>query len=203
MRQVAADYLAVLRATSPEAGRVTDKMPFNFGMLGVIRQVLPRATIVHCRRYPVDTCLSNFCSGFENVIEFAGDRGSLVFFYRQYQRLMAHWREVLPSDRFIEINYEELVTRTGAAEPTTGRACGLEWNDACLAPHHNQRRITTASLWQARQPIYRTSVERWRRYEPWLGELRTLLPPGEGGERCHEFVSCVAAANLLTWASQD
>ena len=177
-RRLADAYLAVLRAISPDAPQVTDKMPFNFGLLGVILQVFPRAAIVHCRRHPIDTCLSSFSTGFEATIDFAGERGSLVFFYRQYQRLMAHWREVLPPDRFIEVDYEELVADP---EPVTRRliaARGLDWNDACLAPHRNQNRITTASLWQARQPIYRTSVERWRRYEPWLGELRQLLEPG-------------------------
>jgi tetratricopeptide (TPR) repeat protein len=185
VRALAADYLAVLREIAPGAARVTDKMPFNFGLLGLIRQVFPRATIVHCRRHPVDTCLSIFTTSFETTIDFAGERGSLVYFYRQYQKLMAHWREVLPPDRFIEVDYEALVADP---EPLTRRliaACGLEWNDACLSPHRNQRRITTASLWQARQPIYRTSVERWRRYEPWLGELRQLLAPGEGSEDPH------------------
>ena len=89
---------------------------------------------------------------------------------------MAHWREVLPPDRLVEVDYEALVADP---EPHARRliaACGLEWNDACLAPHLNTRTIKTASLWQARQPIYRTSVERWRRYEPWLGELRELAP---------------------------
>jgi len=91
---------------------------------------------------------------------------------------MAHWRAVLPAERFIEIDYEALVADP---EPLTRRlvaACGLAWDDACLAPQRNQRRIATASVWQARQPIYRTSVERWRRYEPWIGELRQLLDPG-------------------------
>jgi len=91
-------------------------------------------------------------------------------------RLMAHWREVLPPDRLVEVDYEALVDDP---EPQIRRliaACGLEWNEACLAPHQNPRRIETASVWQARQPIYRTSVERWRRYEPWLGELIELTP---------------------------
>jgi hypothetical protein len=108
--------------------------------------------------------------------DFAADRGSLVFFYTQYQRLMAHWREVLPTDRFIEVDYETLVVDP---EPLTRRliaATGLAWSDACLTPQNNRRRVTTASIWQVRQPIYQTSVERWRRYEPWLGELRELLP---------------------------
>src|ERR1700679_93558 len=120
-------FLSVTRAISPDAPRVTDKMPFNFGLLGVIRQVFPRAAIVHCRRHPVDTCLSIFTTSFEATIDFAGDRGSLVYFYRQYQRLMAHWREVLPADRFFEVDYEALVADP---EPLTRRlieACGLEW----------------------------------------------------------------------------
>jgi tetratricopeptide (TPR) repeat protein len=181
VRRVAHDYLGVLRTISPTAARVTDKRPFNFQRLGIIRQIFPRATIVHCRRHPIDTCLSIFATDFGAPLDFAGDRGSLVFFYHEYQRLMAHWREVLPPDRFIEVDYEALVA---APEPLTRQliaTCGLEWNDACLAPHLNQRQITTASLWQARQPIYRTSVERWRRYEPWLGELRALLPSASDG----------------------
>jgi tetratricopeptide (TPR) repeat protein len=179
VRNLADDYLAVLRAISPEAARVTDKMPFNFGLLGIIRQVFPRATIVHCRRHPVDTCLSIFTTDFDATIDFAGDRSSLVSFYRQYERLMTHWRDVLPPERFIEVDYEELVADPEPLSRRLVATCGLEWNDACLAPHRNQRRITTASLWQARQPIYRTSVERWKRYEPWLGELGELLSPDD------------------------
>jgi len=175
-RRIAADYLVALRAVSPNARRVTDKMPFNFAHLGVIHQLFPCAAIVHCRRHPVDTCLSIFSTNFETAFDFAADRSDLAFFYRQYQRLMEHWRTILPANRFIEIDYEALVSDP---EPTTRRliaGCGLEWNNLCLAPHRNQRRIATASLWQARQPIYRTSIERWRRYEPWLGDLLALLP---------------------------
>ncbi len=182
-RRVARDYLAVLRAVSPTAARVTDKRPFNFQRLGIIRQIFPCATIVHCRRHPIDTCLSILATDFGAPIDCAADRGSLVFFYREYQRLMAHWREVLPPDRFIEVDYEALVADP---EPLTRQliaTCGLDWDDACLAPHLNQRQISTASLWQARQPIYRTSVERWRRYEPWLGELRALLSDASVGVR--------------------
>jgi hypothetical protein len=175
VQRLAGDYLAVLRAVAPDAARVTDKMPFNFFLLGAIRQAFPHATIVHCRRHPIDTCLSIYVTDFQTRYDFASDRGSLVFMYREYLRMMAHWRSVLPPDGCIDVDYETLVTDP---EPTTRRlvaACGLEWSDACLAPDRNKRAITTASLWQARQPIYRTSVERWRRYQPWLGELRELL----------------------------
>ena len=142
--------------------------------LGFIHRILPNATLIHCRRHPVDTALSIFTTNFD--CEYGADRGDLVFFFRQYQRLMAHWRQVLPPDRLIDVDYEVLVADP---EPQARRliaACGLEWNDACLAPHHNTRTIKTASLWQARQPVYKTSVKRWRRYELWLGEFRELLP---------------------------
>ena len=115
-------------------------------------------------------------TSFESTIDYASDRSHLVFFYRQYQRLMDHWRSVLPPDRFVEIDYEDLVADP---EPHTRRlvaACGLEWHDACLSPQDNPRLISTASAWQARQPMHGNSVERWRRYEPWLGELRELAP---------------------------
>jgi hypothetical protein len=180
IHNLADDYLAVLRAISPHAARVTDKMPFNFLLLGLIREVFPHATIVHCRRHPIDTCLSIFVTDLETGYEFAADRSDLVFIYRSYLRLMDHWRSVLPSAHFIEVDYEALVADPERSIPPLVAACGLDWNDACLTPHQNARRIATASLWQARQPIYRTSVKRWRRYEPWLGELRELLEDTQG-----------------------
>jgi tetratricopeptide (TPR) repeat protein len=171
---LAADYLSVLRAFGAEAARVTDKALNNFAFAGLIHRVFPKATIVHVRRHPIDTCLSIYKTDFEGRHSFAADRGNIAFFYRQYQRMMAHWRAVLPSDRLIDVDYEALVADP---EPHARRliaACGLDWDDACLAPERNTRRVATASVWQARQPIYRSSVERWRRYEPWLGALRSL-----------------------------
>jgi hypothetical protein len=175
VQRVAGDYLAVLRAVAPDAMRVTDKMPFNFFLLGMIRQAFPHATIVHCRRHPIDTCLSIYVTDFQTRYDFASDRGSLVLVYREYLRMMAHWRKVLPPDHCIDVEYETLVADPAPITRRLVAACGLEWNDACLAPNRNRRAIATASLWQARQPIYNTSVERWRRYQPWLGELRELL----------------------------
>jgi tetratricopeptide (TPR) repeat protein len=177
-RRLADNYLAELRAIGPKAKRVTDKALGNFMLLGFIHRVFPNATLIHCRRHPIDTALSIFTTNFDANLDFVADRSDLVFYYRQYERLMAHWREVLPPDRFVEVDYEALVADPEPHARRLVAASGLEWNDACLAPHRNPRRITTASVWQARQPIYRTSVERWRRYEPWLGELRELAPEG-------------------------
>jgi len=99
-----------------------------------------------------------------------------VRYFRAYRRLMAHWREVLPRGRMLEVDYE---TVTASPETETRKIIGhigLEWDDICLRPHDNERTVRTPSRWQVRQPIYRTAVERWRRYEPWLGPLRELAP---------------------------
>jgi tetratricopeptide (TPR) repeat protein len=171
----ATDYLGVLRAIAPKAARVTDKMPFNFLWAGLIHLVFPRATIIHCRRAAVDTALSIHQIHFHPGLAFPTGGVELVAYFRSYQRLMDHWRSVLPPDRFIEVDYEEL-TRT--PEPVIRRiiaACGLAWHDACLRPECNPRAVNTPSKWQARQPIYRSSVGRWRRYRPWLGPLRALV----------------------------
>ena len=179
MPQLAADYRALFHRLAPGAARVTDKMPFNFLWLGLAFAVFPRARVIHCRRNPIDTCLSIYLQHFTSLPDYASDRSDLVFCYRQYQRLMEHWREVLRGDRFLEVHYEELIADSEAGARQLIGFCGLEWEDSCLCPERNERRILTASSWQARQPIYRTSVERWRRYEPWLGELRELLPQPE------------------------
>ncbi len=167
-------YRAVLRAISPDALRVTDKMPTNFVWLGLVRAAFPGAAIIHCRRHPLDTCLSIYSKRFPGSF-YSRDRSSLVFFYRQYQRLMAHWRAVLPPERFLEVDYEALITNQEAETRRLIAFLGLEWDDSCLAPERNRRLVNTASMWQVRQPVYASSIERWRRYEPWLGELRELL----------------------------
>ena len=171
----ASDYLGLLRSIAPVAARVTDKMPFNFLWAGLIHLALPNATIIHCRRTAIDTALSIHQTHFHPSLPFPTGGAELLEYIRCYQRLTDHWRRVLPTDRFIEVDYEEL---TRAPEPEIRRiiaSCGLTWHDACLHPERNLRAVRTPSKWQARQPIYRTSVARWRRYEPWLGALRALV----------------------------
>jgi hypothetical protein len=172
---LADEYLRLLRGIAPDARRVCDKTPWNFHSIGLIRQALPNARFIHCQRNPVDTCLSVYFTKFMITQAFMGDRGTLAFYYRQYARLMDHWRRTLPADRFIEVEYEALINDREVETRRLIAFCGLEWDDACLNHEANGRAIKTASFWQARQPVYRDSLERWRRYEPWLGELRELL----------------------------
>jgi tetratricopeptide (TPR) repeat protein len=175
IEQAAAGYLEVLREIGPKAARVTDKMPFNFIWAGLIHLAFPAATIIHCRRTPIDTALSIHQTLFHPGLPFPTGGPELVAYFRTYQRLTDHWRKLLPADRFVEVDYEEL---TRDPEPVIRRiiaASGLDWNDACLTPELNPRAVRTPSKWQTRQKIYRNSVERWRRYEPWLGPLGALV----------------------------
>jgi tetratricopeptide (TPR) repeat protein len=185
MAQDAADYLALLGATAPGAARVTDKMPFNFLWAGLIHLALPNAVMLHCRRAAIDTALSIHQTHFNPNLAFPTGGVELVRYFRSYERLTAHWRRVLPADRFVEVDYADL---TGAPEAAIRRivaACGLDWEAACLRPELNPRTVRTPSRWQARQPIYRSAVDRWRRFEPWLGALRDLLDedPDRAGPR--------------------
>jgi hypothetical protein len=151
--------------------RVTDKMPSNFRHCGLIARMFPDATIIHCRRDPHDTCLSIFATRFAQGQPFAYDLAELGTHYRAYRRLMAHWRTVLPASMLVEIDYEALVHDP---EPQARRllaACQLDWDPACLSPQHAAGPVRTASVNQVRQPIYTSSVERWRPYAKYLGAL--------------------------------
>jgi hypothetical protein len=158
-------------------------MPFNFLFLGQAHALFPRGRIVHCRRSPLDTALSIYFTHFSGSHDFAYRREDIVHYYRDYLRLMEHWRTVLPPDRFIEIDYEALVADQEVVSRRLVAFCGLDWDEAVLDFHGTDRPIMTASAWQARQPVYRSSTERWRHYEPWLGELRQLLPENLGHSR--------------------
>jgi tetratricopeptide (TPR) repeat protein len=179
---LAADYCALLRSLAPGAERVTDKMPTNFLLLGLIHLILPRARIIHCGRHPADTCLSIYLTPYQRSPDFAHNRETIVKYYREYERVMAHWRAALPRDRFLEVSYEDLVTNRESVTRNIIAFCGLDWDDACLRPEKNTRNIATPSMWQTRQPVYRSSLQRWRRYEPWLGEFRQLLTDKDVGQ---------------------
>jgi hypothetical protein len=166
-------YLQGLRRLGGEKPRVTDKMPMNFHHLGLIVTLFPRAAIIHCRREPRDVCWSCYFQNFREV-HFACDLGTLGAYYRQYERLMAHWRQVLPV-RVLEVCYEELVDDPERVSREILAFCGLPWDEACLRFYQTRRVVRTASNLQVRQPVYRTSVGYWRNYEPYLGPLLQVL----------------------------
>jgi len=175
LADIAEKSLAFLRQQSISAERVIDKMPGNYTYLGLIHVVFPRARIIHTRRNPVDTCLSIYFQKFNVGHNYANDLDDLAFYYRGYAELMAHWRNVLTDDVFLEVPYELLVEDQEGWSRKIIDFLGLEWTDKCLNFHQNERKIATASSWQARQPIYKSSKERWRRYENFIGPLLPLL----------------------------
>ena len=168
-------YVEGLAARAPEAVRITDKMPANFFCIGLIHLMLPNAKIVHVRRNPLDTCLSGYSRLFAKGQPHSYDLTELGRYYRAYAQLMDHWRSVLPDGAMLEVQYEELVNDH---EPQARRLidyCGLEWDDVCLDFHKTDRSIRTASVTQVRQPIYNTSLERWRHYDAFLDPLFDAL----------------------------
>jgi tetratricopeptide (TPR) repeat protein len=172
LRRIGAHYLAAVSPRAPQARRITDKMPANFRFAGLIHLALPNARLVHMRRDPVDTCLSCFSLLFGGEQPYAYDLAELGRFYRAYEKLMAHWRGVLPPGVMLEVRYEELVDDFEPQVRAILAHCGLEWDEACLDFHKTERPVHTASATQVRQPLYRSSVGRWR---PPDAVLRPLL----------------------------
>jgi Tfp pilus assembly protein PilF len=184
IRGFANAYLGRLSKLAPEAQRVVDKQPLNFQHVGLIALMFPNARIIHCRRNVLDTCVSCYFQNFTNGQEYSFDLIHLGLFHRCYERLMAHWDKLLPG-RIMDVHYEELVADHEGVTRAMLEFCGLDWNDACAAPHETDRPVKTASRWQVRQPVYKTSLARWRRYEKHLGPLLAALKGGgrrgEGG----------------------
>jgi len=172
--KLAQEYLRVLAGHSADAARVIDKMPVNADYLGVIHSVFPNARIIYLQRDPIDTCLSCYFQQFQGALNFTMDLADLADYYREHRRLMAHWRRVLPPDTLLDVPYAEL---TADQEKWTRRileSVGLTWDARCLDFHTSARAVRTASVWQVRQKIYRTSIGRWHHYEKFIGPLKAL-----------------------------
>ena len=168
------DYLEQLHTMSPGAGRVIDKLPTNFLALGLINAALPGARIIHMQRDPIDTCLSIYFQHFEAVNTYTHDLEDLAHYYRQYRRLMRHWRATLPKEAMLEVPYEGLVADPEGWTRRLLEFIDLPWDSRCLRFERTQRSVVTASKWQVRQPINAMSVGRWRRYEKFIEPLISL-----------------------------
>ena len=134
--------------------RVTDKMPSNYYFAGLIHLALPNAKIIHTVRDPVDTCVSCFSKLFSAEQNHTYDLAELGRYYRRYERLMEHWRRVLPAGRILDVRYEDVVADLEGEARRIIAYCGLPWDDRCLSFHATDRPVRTASATQVRQPIY-------------------------------------------------
>jgi hypothetical protein len=168
-------YVELLQRLSADAPRVVDKYPTNFLLLGLIHAALPNARIIHMRRNPIDTCLSIYFQRFEAANTYVNDLEDLAHYYREYRRLMQHWRTVLPAGVMLEVPYEGLVADLEAWSRKMLDFIALPWHPRCLDFHRTARTVVTASKWQVRQKVNASSVERWRHYEKFLGPLKPLL----------------------------
>jgi len=176
--QAITSYIERLDAHAPGSPRITDKMPANFLMLGLIHALLPNARIVHIARDPVDTCVSCFTRLFERSQYHTYDLTELGRYYNAYSRIMTHWEQVLPKNAFYTVRYEALVDDPETESRALLDHCGLEWDDACLSFHTAKRRVRTASVTQVRSPVYQSSIQKWRHYESHLGPLLSVLEQG-------------------------
>jgi hypothetical protein len=174
---LAQSYLAALPSLNHGKLRIIDKLPGNFLRIGFIRMMLPNARIIHTVRNPVDTCLSCYSKLFTTGLPFTYDLAELGRYYRAYAELMAHWRSVLPPGAMLDVRYEDVVNDLDSQARRLIDYCGLDWDPRCTKFHQVRRPIKTASAVQARQPLFRTSLHRWRRYEAGLGPLLDALGP--------------------------
>jgi Tfp pilus assembly protein PilF len=185
LRRIGESYLARLPVPGPGKTRIVDKLPNNFFFIGLIRLVLPNARIIHSVRHPVDTCVSCYSKLFASAQKFTYDLGELGRYYRSYSGLMAHWKSVLSPEAILDVAYEDVVDDLEGEARRLIDYCGLPWDDRCLTFHRTRRPVKTASAAQVRKPLYRSSLERWRKYEgnlgPLLDELGELVPRHASG----------------------
>jgi hypothetical protein len=166
----------------PDYKRIVDKMPGNYNFVGLIHALLPNAKIIHSRRHPVETCLSCYRIHFAEGHQWSYNLRELGRHYKRYWALMQYWREAFPGVMY-EAVYEENVADVEGSAKKLIDYLGLEWNDNCLNFYNTDRPVKTASVTQVRKPIYKTSTNRWRKYEKYLGplleELGDIVPQYE------------------------
>jgi tetratricopeptide (TPR) repeat protein len=175
-QQLGKDYVLLTKQFGVNAPRIVDKMTENFLFIGFILALLPKARIIHCRRNPVDTCLSIYQQNFFSTMGFAYDLRDIGEYYVQYRRCMDHWHQLYP-DRIHDVVYEDLVADSEGELRRLIDYCGLPWDEKCLQAPGADVKIRTASIWQARQPVYDSSVQRWRHYQKHLDPLLQALQP--------------------------
>jgi tetratricopeptide (TPR) repeat protein len=177
IKEIANKYettLAKISGAKLRPKHITDKMPHNFLNVGLIALAFPNVKIIHTKRDPIDTCLSIFFQNFNVTHDYAFNLENIGHYYNQYLRLMNHWHQVLP-DRILDINYADTVAKPEYWSRKLISHIGLDWHDSCLAPHKLERSVKTASHWQVRQPIYKSSVQRWKNYEEFIQPLIKIL----------------------------
>jgi len=172
-----AAYMRLIASFGGHGRRVVDKFHANLRIAGLIHQVFPDSPIIHVYRNPIDTAISMWMT--DSSAAYLWDRKHVVFAVRQAVEQASHWRSVLPHNRFLDVRYEDLVADPMRCTREVLDFCDLPWDDACMNANSIGKKVRTVSTWQVRQPIYQSSVDRWKRYEPWLGEFAELKDGNE------------------------
>ena len=167
-------YLDILRKYSRTADRLTDKMPHNFEHLWFISLLFPKAVFIHTCRDPIDNCVSCFTSPLKEFHSYSGDLTTLGRYYRLQHQLNDHWHKVLPIEILV-IQYEDLINEPEVHARKLVSHAKLDWNDRCLHFDNGDNVVRTLSSWQVRQPIYNSSIGRWKNYDTHLQPLKDAL----------------------------
>lgn len=170
LQSLAEDYLTHLRARRESAQRITDKMPENYHLLGIIHLLFPRAKIIHMQRHPLDSCLSCYFQQF-NEISWSYELSWIADTYNRYRNTMAHWHDTLPPGTILNVNYETLVAEPEQQTRRVLEHIGLPWDPACLDFSSQRREVRTVSVMQVRQPLYQKARQRWVPYARHLAPL--------------------------------
>ena len=167
-------YRAKVEAVIPKSIAFTDKNPANYQLVGMIYMLFPEARVIHVRRHPMDVCYSIYKHYFGQNTPYYCAFEDMAEYFGQYEKLMAHWRKLLPA-YMLEIDYENLVKDFAPTARRIVSFCGLEWQDRCLDFHLNARVITTMSKAQVRRPLYTSSIDAWKEYAEQLAPLAKAL----------------------------
>ena len=174
-------YLDSVADLAGDAPRFVDKMPLNIVWAGHIHRALPNARIICLRRHPIDACLSNYRQLFAtsfSYYNYAYDLADCARYYLGFDRLRSHWAATLPDDRYTEVAYEDVIADLDGEAARLVAHCGLDWDPACLDFHSQSGSVATASSVQVRQPLYSSSIGRWKRHADALAPMRAILEAG-------------------------
>jgi tetratricopeptide (TPR) repeat protein len=174
LERLAAEYRAMIAERFPGAINVIDKRPDNFLYIGLIKALFPGAKIVHTVRAALDNCLSIYFLNLDQSMSYAMDLLDIGHYYRQYRRLMSHWKALYPDD-IIDVSYDALVKNPKAEIEQALKFLSLDWNERCAMVPAAGRAIKTASVWQAREPIHGRSSGRAEHYSKHLNELQKYI----------------------------
>ena len=169
-------YIDDTRYHRGDAPFFIDKMPNNFRHIALIKLILPNAKIIDARRHPMACCFSGFKQLFAEGQEFTYGLEQVGTYYKDYVELMDHWDKVLPNE-ILRVQYEDVVADTETQVRRILEYLNLPFEQSCLEFHKTKRSVKTASSEQVRQPIYKSGLEQWRNFEPWLGPLKKALGP--------------------------